>query len=73
MDGDKVNEDPHAIVEYASHVEKRNGELVDAIQKVEDERRTYRDALARIAVHCKGCPASDIASEALEKYEDVVI
>lgn len=64
-----VNSDPHEIVEYARHVEKRNGELFDALAKLEDERKTYCNALASIAENCKGCRASVIAREALEQFE----
>lgn len=58
------------IEEYAKHIERLNGELYKCINEQRMELTRFRMALCRIKETCKGCPASDMAAEALETEDE---
>jgi len=64
------NEPGDALVEWSKHVEEMNVKLFDAIHFYKERNEKYRSALERIRDACRGCPAYDMAQEALDDGED---
>jgi len=55
-----------ALISYAKHVEKRNEELFECMNKLKEDMNRYIAGLVKIREACRGCPAYYIAMEALD-------